>query len=157
SHLPPWESEVCILEGATRGDLLDQAKRLARFLDASLSGEGLTDAPFSLTDLAASLSGGLSQGVTNLRFALLATSLQDLRQKLDRASKRLADPACRRIKDVSGIYFAAEPLGHDSRLAFLFPGEGSQYPNMLADLCLYFPEVRECFDRSDRIFAGHPR
>ena len=31
----------------------------------------------------------------------------------------------------------ARPAG----LAFLFPGEGSQYPGMLADLCLHFPEV----------------
>jgi malonyl CoA-acyl carrier protein transacylase/phosphopantetheinyl transferase len=36
-------------------------------------------------------------------------------------------------------------------LAFLFPGEGSQYPGMLADLCLHFPEVRRMFDIADRI------
>ena len=36
-------------------------------------------------------------------------------------------------------------------LAFLFPGEGSQYPGMLADLCIHFPEVRRLFDTADRI------
>ncbi|WP_160163302.1 type I polyketide synthase, partial [Nitrolancea hollandica] len=157
SHLPPWESEVCILEGATRGDLLEQANRLARFLDSALAGEYSAEPAFSLTDLAASLNQRLSQAGTNVRLALVATSVEDLWQKLSRAMKRLADPGCRRIKDVSGIYFNAEPLGQDSRLAFLFPGEGSQYPNMLADLCLHFPEVRECFDRSDRICAGNSR
>ena len=34
-------------------------------------------------------------------------------------------------------------------------GEGAQYPNMLADLCLHFPEVRACFDKIDRVFRGH--
>ena len=42
-------------------------------------------------------------------------------------------------------------------LAFLFPGEGSQYINMLSDLCIHFPEVRHCFDILDRAFADHPR
>ena len=36
-------------------------------------------------------------------------------------------------------------------LAFLFPGEGSQYPGMLADLCFHFPVVRRLFDTADRI------
>jgi phosphopantetheine--protein transferase-like protein len=58
---------------------------------------------------------------------------------------------------VSGIYYEAEPLGREGKLAYLFPGEGAQYPNMLADLCLHFPEVRECFDKADRAYADHPR
>ncbi len=37
------------------------------------------------------------------------------------------------------------------RLAFLYPGEGSQYPRMLADLCPHFPEVRRRLDVADRI------
>lgn len=38
-----------------------------------------------------------------------------------------------------------------------FPGEGAQYTNMLADLSLHFPEVREVFDLADRAYMGHPR
>src|SRR5262249_8334362 len=57
--------------------------------------------------------------------------------------------------DGRGTYFWAEPLGGAGPgaggLAFLFPGEGSQYPGMLADLCIHFPEVRHWFDTSDRI------
>src|SRR5205814_1719217 len=71
--------------------------------------------------------------------------------------RRLAEPGCRQIKDKDGIYYFAEPLGRQGKLALLFPGEGAQYPNMLADLCLHFPEVRACFDQIDRIFAAHPR
>lgn len=154
SHLPsPWESEVCILSGATRADLLEQVARLDRFLETAVhAGE-----PVSLTDLAYTLNSSLSREESDCRLALIATSLEDLRRKLARAAQRLADPTSRRIKDVSGIYFAAEPLGRQGKLAFLFPGDGSQYPNMLADLCLHFPEVRECFDRSDRAFSGSSR
>ena len=58
---------------------------------------------------------------------------------------------------VSGIYFAAEPLGRDGKVVLVFPGEGAQYPGMLADLCLHFDEVREVFDRIDRLYVDHPR
>uniref|UniRef100_A0ACD5GRI6 Uncharacterized protein n=1 Tax=Desertifilum tharense IPPAS B-1220 TaxID=1781255 RepID=A0ACD5GRI6_9CYAN len=34
----------------------------------------------------------------------------------------------------------------------MFPGEGAQYTNMLADLCLAFPQVREWFDFLDQTF-----
>ena len=35
---------------------------------------------------------------------------------------------------------------NDGKLAFVFPGEGSQYPHMLADLALCFDEVRQWLD-----------
>ena len=31
------------------------------------------------------------------------------------------------------------------KLCLLFPGEGSQYPDMLAELCVHFPQVRDAF------------
>ncbi len=66
---------------------------------------------------------------------------------------RLGDPTCHTIRDGRGVYFWDEPLLKNGArgLAFLFPGEGSQYPGMLADLCLHFPDVRRMFDIADRI------
>ncbi len=143
----PWETEVCILEGASRRDLLEQAERVQGYLQHV--GQG------SLKNLAYTLSEEL-QG-KSYRLAIVAASLEDLGQKLTRAQSRLAGPQCQQIKDNRGIYFFEEPLARLGKLAFLFPGEGAQYENMLLDLCLYFPEVRRCFDLHDRAFAGHPR
>jgi acyl transferase domain-containing protein/phosphopantetheinyl transferase len=39
------------------------------------------------------------------------------------------------------------------KLAFVFPGEGAQYPGMLNDLAVAFPQVREWFDFLDRTFG----
>ncbi len=47
-------------------------------------------------------------------------------------------------------------VGSES-LAFLFPGEGSQYPGMLADLCPHFPEVQPLFDTADQLARGRTR
>ena len=85
------------------------------------------------------------------RLGLLATSPADLAGRLTALLPRLSDPACRTIGDGRGTYYWDEPLGGPGALAFLFPGEGSQYPGMLADLCLHFPEVRKQFDTADRI------
>ena len=150
THAPGWDSEVCLLEAESPAELRGRARLLSEYLEAV---DATPEAP-RLFDVASTLNQQLNQTMPGYRLAVVATSIADLRQKLGRAIERLADPACARIKDVKGIYYAAEPLGRQGKLAFLFPGEGSQYPNMLADLCLHFPEVRAWFDRADQLFDG---
>src|SRR5207249_6695691 len=83
------------------------------------------------------------------RLTVIASSLVDLAAKLEVAGRRLADPACAQIKDREGIYYVADPEIRRGRRAVLFPGEGSQSVNMLAELCVHFPEVRSAFDLAD--------
>jgi acyl transferase domain-containing protein/NAD(P)H-dependent flavin oxidoreductase YrpB (nitropropane dioxygenase family)/NADP-dependent 3-hydroxy acid dehydrogenase YdfG len=80
--------------------------------------------------------------------AIVAASIEELRGKLRRAGERLAAGA-QALDDPDGVFHAAAPLGRDGSIAFLFPGQGSQYPGMLADLALRFPEARECFAAAD--------
>jgi malonyl CoA-acyl carrier protein transacylase len=61
----------------------------------------------------------------------------------------LADAECLQINDTQGVYHFAKPLHLEGRLAVLFPGEGAQYLNMLADLLPHFPEVGEHFGHCD--------
>ncbi|MGH2894726.1 MAG: type I polyketide synthase, partial [Solirubrobacteraceae bacterium] len=147
AHQPPWDSELCVLEGASAQALTEQAQELASVLDAGPH--------FTLTELAFTLSRKLGGG--SRRLAIVASSLEDLRKKLALAIDRLGDPDCRRIKTVAGIYYEAEPFGPLAKVVLVFPGEGAQYPNMLSALCLRFPEAREVFDRIDRLYADHPR
>ena len=155
-HLPDWDSELLVLGAGSPAGLMDEVRLLGTYLDSIVAdGAGA----IRLKDLAAAINRdhAARSAESRLRLAIVAASLDDLRAKLERASRQLASPNCRQIKHVSGIYHAAEPLGRGGKLAFLFPGEGAQYPNMLADLCLHFPEVRECFDQIDRIYLDHPR
>ena len=148
SHLLHWESEVFILQGQSRSGLIEQTERVQGYLGRAGS--------VLLKDLAYTLNGQHhEQG--RYRLAIVASSVEDLVGKVARAIKRLSDANCRQIKDNRGIYFFEQPLARDGTLAFIFPGEGAQYPNMLLDICLHFPEVRACFDLADRAFIGHPR
>ena len=76
-----------------------------------------------------------------MRLAIVAKSVSDLAEKLQRAAERLADTDCRQIRDVQGIYFFENPLAETGKLAMLFPGEGAPYLGMIGDLPGRFPEV----------------
>ncbi|HWC27023.1 MAG TPA: beta-ketoacyl synthase N-terminal-like domain-containing protein [Solirubrobacteraceae bacterium] len=148
-HLPRRDSEVVILGSDSPAGLRGEARRLHAAL-----GQGRE---CDLTDLAYTCARRLTRSGQPLRLAIVTTSLDDLRAKLQRAEQRLGTSGCPRIKDVSGIFFASQPLAGEGRIALLFPGEGAQYPGMLDGLCTHFPEVREVFDAIDRVYSGHPR
>lgn len=92
-----------------------------------------------------------SKSVTGPTLAVVATSLADLREKLDAALKLVETG--NQVSDPRGIYFAAKPTA-PGKIAFLFPGQGSQYPDMLAQVAMAFPEVRETLDLAERTLAG---
>ena len=147
NFLHDWETEVFLFQGKTREALLAEMADIDNLLQSR------PDA--NLKDLAFTLNGRDINGA--YRLAIVAASGAELREKIGGACRRLQDPACRRIRTKSGIYFFQEPLGQEGKVAFLFPGEGAQYPSMLADLCLHFPEVRGVFDLADRAFVDHER
>ncbi len=51
----------------------------------------------------------------------------------------------------SGAYFAQG--APDGDIAFLFPGQGAQYPDMLRGLACRFPEMQSALAAADRIFG----
>jgi len=140
-----WDSEAILLGAPDRATWLDLARALDHWLDQGPD--------FALKDLAFTLNTG--QPAFPFRVGMVVTSLADLKARLHFLAQRLADPGCRSIRDARGTYFQEEPTAGPGRLAFLFPGEGSQYPGMLADLCPHFPEVRALFDKADRIAHAH--
>jgi acyl transferase domain-containing protein len=143
--LRTWDSELVIVAAESRASLLIEAERIARLA---------LEAGVELVELARDLN--LREHGAS-RLAVVATSPRDLAEKLIRALEKLKNEQCASIQDRDGVYYAAAPLAAEGKLAFIFPGEGSQYPNMLADLCMHFPGVRRVFDLMDRAFAGHHR
>ncbi|MGH3912910.1 MAG: beta-ketoacyl synthase N-terminal-like domain-containing protein [Pseudonocardiaceae bacterium] len=143
-----FDAETVVLSAQDRKELLTRGDELRRLL---------VDHPEpALVDLAYTLNCPIpAPAASAARLAIVATSIADLKAKLERALNRLADPGCHRIEERSGIYYTDAPLHAPGALAFLFPGMGAQYVNMLADLCVHFPTVRVWFDLLDRGFAQH--
>ncbi len=150
THDTQWDSELCLITGASRQELLE----IGRGVAAALAGE--PSRPF--IDIARRLNMRPEVGAgAGLTLGIVARSSEEFARKLDRAIARLADPACRKIKEASGIYFVDEPLTRRGSLAFVFPGEGAQYLNMLGDLCRYFPSVRAAFDAMESVLSNQSR
>ncbi len=137
-----WPCELVVVSAKNREALTARVEKLSAWIKQST---GCT-----LLDVAASCS--LAPG--ECRLAIVANSLDDLCKKLDRAAPLLADPARKRIQDRGGVFWYDQPLAREGRLALVFPGEGSQYPNMLDQLCRHFPAVRREFDLTSRAFES---
>ncbi|MBP5935110.1 type I polyketide synthase [Streptomyces sp. LBUM 1476] len=74
------------------------------------------------------------------RLSFVAANREELLDKLRQSASRLADGALGEL--APGIHASAKPLPpQERRIAFAFPGQGSQRPGMLADLARRFPAV----------------
>ncbi|HWH08769.1 MAG TPA: beta-ketoacyl synthase N-terminal-like domain-containing protein, partial [Candidatus Thermoplasmatota archaeon] len=86
------------------------------------------------------------------RLAVGADSRATLAAALDAAQPLLADPKGRMalpLKVKSAIH--GEGPRPEGKVAFLFPGQGSQYANMCGDLARRYPVVRQTFDEADAV------
>ena len=88
--------------------------------------------------------------------AFVVSSTESLRMRLAIVQSRL-EAGAQRIRDRTGTYyFSARELGPgtNGKVAFVFPGATSFYPDMLHELAIRFPVCREAFDELEEALAG---
>ena len=78
------------------------------------------------------------------RAGLVAADTASLRRLIDRLSNALAQGTATQLKDPDIAVGVGQPRA--GRTAFLFPGQGSQYVGMGADLALAFPAALRVWD-----------
>lgn len=91
-----------------------------------------------------------------VRLAVVATDTEDLREKYARALALIRQQPGRAFTAPNGVRYA---FGHPApgRLAFLFPGQGSQYVGMGAGLAMLSPAAQAVWDRHGATgFDGRP-
>jgi len=116
-----WPAELFLFRGE-RADVSRALERLQRWLEV--------DSDVGLHELAASVCHSGGQGP--IRVAIVARDHADLAVKLARASS---------FTSSDGVFVAQEHVQR-GKLAFLFPGQGSQYPGMLDQLFVTFARLR---------------
>ncbi|MDY6853741.1 MAG: beta-ketoacyl synthase N-terminal-like domain-containing protein [Thermodesulfobacteriota bacterium] len=133
-ELTKWPFELCVFSACTLNKLTEKLNEIANLLGRN--------ADYSAGSIAATLA---SLDVKNpYRLAIIAKDTEDLIKKIKQALKRLNDNPSVRWSTRNGIIFSKSPL--KGKLAFMFPGEGSQYLGMFEDLALYFEKIRNWFD-----------
>lgn len=136
-----WPNELFLWSGNQAQDIQTQLKALLTALQDG--------AQPNLRDLAYTLSRAYRPQAA-ARLAIVASALDDLRGKIDIALNNLNQG---NINHPRGVYYGER--GQAGKVALLFPGQGSQYPNMLRDLAIHFPEVRAAFELADHVLDGH--
>jgi acyl transferase domain-containing protein/phosphopantetheinyl transferase (holo-ACP synthase) len=145
--LTNWDCEAFLLAADDRVALADRVRDLREQLQRRGRDR------VNLKDLAYTLNTEREPKGGKVRLGLVAGSFDELTKHLETIEPCLRNASNQRVRDARGLYFWQDPPGRqgEGTLAFLFPGEGSQYPGMLADLCPHFPELRTVLDTADRI------
>ncbi len=134
-----WDSELFLWRAGS-----------ARELGAQLSSwrEKLGNSPPANLGALAESTWRKLKDAGDLRLSIVAAGVQDLIDKLDLVLGQL-DKGVDRIEDPEGVYLYSGRK-HEGKLAFLCPGQGSQYPYMCRDLILNFAEPRLALEKADR-------
>ncbi|WP_197517741.1 type I polyketide synthase [Mycobacterium sp. E796] len=125
-----WDSELIVLGAPSAAALCEQAAGLSA---------SLVDDPDMLGYLARSTQSAYDATAPH-RLAVVADSVANLRAMLDEAAAKLGTPdLASSFSSPRGYYYSAQRPGP---VALLFPGQGSQYVGMGADLPqLYEPAL----------------
>ncbi|MEY2243252.1 SDR family NAD(P)-dependent oxidoreductase [Streptomyces sp. BF23-18] len=153
--LDEWPAELFVFRGRDTA----VAHRAVEELLAAAEADGR---PWRLRDLALSAARRADVCPDPARVAVVAADVDELTGRLRRALAGEHDPA-------RGVHLVPRPDGRTSpaaapaqdpaggKVAFLFPGQGSQRPGMLSDLFVAFPELRHYLELgADHAGRLHP-
>lgn len=138
-----WGHELLVWRAATAGMIAKQITALETRLSAGWTPD-LRDLAFSLAKAAG--PAGLTASIVLGAGDDIAARLAALRAHLEDTSTPLPP----------GAAFSAEPqLAAGGKLALIFPGQGSQYPEMFADVAALFPQMAASLAGADTVL-GRP-
>ena len=143
---PTWNEGVLALSAADASALKARVERAL----ADIQAGGLNAVADRLLPIEHPALPALSEGQE--RLAVVFESPDELPGRLERALKALEKGKGWRVLSNQGVLYSGEFTAR-GKTAMLFPGQGSQYLGMLADLAERYPVVRDTFAEADRVMA----
>ena len=134
-RMTDWPVELCVLSADSAEALVAKLESLAAGLERNPS--------WRLPEVAAALAR--QDSAAEHRVAILAKDIAALASGIDQALKKVREGKVATGAGGRGRVFYGNRRV-EGKLAFLFPGEGSQYPHMFAELALRFDEVQHWLD-----------
>ena len=146
-----WPSELFVWKAASKPELL---RVVGAFEETMRKASGQPqNLPLSLLAYNTYLRYADRSANQEPCLAIVATSFEDLKEKISRAKTSLKEGAPE-FKDPRGIYYSEQPADPKAKIALLFPGQGSQQVNMARDLAVHFPEARKSLEQAEGFLQG---
>lgn len=86
--------------------------------------------------------------------AIVAESVADLAKSLEAAIEALGDSAPKKLPAHIFLRAGDKPIAPRGKVAFLFPGQGAQYPHPSREAALYVSELAGAIESADFAFDG---
>nr|NCR73224.1 acyltransferase domain-containing protein [Microcystis aeruginosa LG13-12] len=137
---PSWSHELLIFRAANREGLIKEIKNLQTALEAAAEPR-LADLAYSYAKLATIKKN------QPYCLAIVTTCLKQLQTDLVIALDMIAG---KQISPGNAIAIGDNAATKQAPIAFLFSGQGSQYPQMMREIALYLPEMREFLEFADQ-------
>lgn len=141
-----WPAELVVFRRKTREGLAEALRKCHQSITRG--------AKPKLRDLAAAAWRASGTDASLPTVAMVVSSLDDLKDKLPAVMKAVRGEETT-WQDPRGLYFAESPQAQTAKLAMLFPGQGSQYTNMLSQVAMAFPEVRRGLDKATEVLKDN--
>jgi acyl transferase domain-containing protein/NAD(P)-dependent dehydrogenase (short-subunit alcohol dehydrogenase family) len=145
SAIRDWPAELLAWSAHDPSALLLGLERLAEQLALGTR--------VALRELAYALAIEFGRTGSGPTLAIVASSLDDLSAKLETAREHIAAGRTELV-DPRGVFYAERPAFYRSKVAFLFPGQGSQSVGMLGELAVFFDEVRDSYEQFDAVLVA---
>lgn len=142
--MPAWDGSVQIiaLSAATLAELGDELAEWASYANSDRAGD-------EMTAFRAAQSRSTFSADEGFRLTLVIDEKASVRSRIAEAAARLATTRDETSWTLDGAYFASGPV--DGKLAFVFPGQGSQYVKMGRDLACAFPEMISTLAEAEQV------
>lgn len=148
---------------AKNNDIKTEAKEEAVFFSAD-SIEAATTAMKSFIDNNSDVSFEKAVYMNNLstnsdkewRISICAVSMEQLKEKVQLLEQNIREDKLQdsHLLSVKGIYIGNGPKIDSSQIAFMFPGQASQYPNMLKEMYETYPQVKSFYLKTDALWKA---
>ncbi|MEM9058513.1 MAG: beta-ketoacyl synthase N-terminal-like domain-containing protein, partial [Pseudomonadota bacterium] len=133
------QSELLVWRAPDRARLIEAIRAVQHQLDQG--------ARPCLRDLAYTLAQTLPE--TGETAAIVVRPQDPLSNRLSLLVAHLQNPDAEPLPPQA--FFTSRPLAPEGKIAVVFAGQGSQYPNMMRELALLFPAFREVIETGDRV------
>jgi acyl transferase domain-containing protein/NAD(P)H-dependent flavin oxidoreductase YrpB (nitropropane dioxygenase family) len=140
-----WPCELFVWKSKDRDLLIFELEKFQRQVEAA---DELT-----LRDLALSTSRQTSVS-GKAALSIVSNSRSDLSKGVEAALRELREPSGRNPGPNIFLRIEEIPIRPRGALAFLFPGQGAQYPHPAQEAALFIPEIAGAVQSADAAFEG---